>query len=122
MTLTHLFKAQAVFLALWFVMMWAMPQMIADQHGFEVTGVVQTLMQMVGTCFLALAIINWMMPSWAGDNLKKAGMVLGVYINIIFIAMQLYHLSVGLAKFDPMGLGIGIIFTALFIWKTRPDS
>ena len=122
MTLTHLFKASAVFLALWFVMMWTMPQMLADTKGFELTSVTQAFMQMVGTCFLVLAIINWMMPSWAGDNLKKAGMVMGVYINLIFIALQLYHISAFNAKFDPMGLGILIIFTALFIWKTRSDS
>ena len=60
-----------------------------------------------------------MAPTWVGDNLKKVGMVLGVYINALFIVVQLFHVSTAAANFDPLGMIPTVIFIALFYWKTR---
>jgi hypothetical protein len=49
-------------------------------------------------------------------------MVLGVYINALFILVQVFHVSTNAANFDPLGIIPTAIFMALFYWKTRPSS
>ena len=77
MTLTHLFKAQAIFAWLWAVMFWLAPEMAASGPGWEVTPNAIAFGQVVSVPMLALGIISWNAPAWVGDNLKKVGMILG---------------------------------------------
>ena len=122
MTLTHLFKAQALFAWLWAVMFWLAPEMAASGPGWEVTPNAISFGQVMSIPMIALGIISWNAPAWVGDNLKKVGMILGVYINILFIAVQLFHVSTGAANFDPLGMIPTIIFAALFFWKCRASD
>jgi hypothetical protein len=122
MTLTHLFKAQAIFAWIWAVMFWLAPEMAASGPGWEVTPNAISFGQVVSVPMFALGIISWNAPAWVGDNLKKVGMILGVYINILFIAVQLFHVSTGAANFDPLGMIPTIIFAALFFWKCRASD
>ena len=119
MTLTHLFKAQAIFAWLWVAMFWFAPGLAAQGPGWEVTPDLTAFGQVISVPLLALGWIAWMAPTWVGDNLKKVGMVLGVYINALFIVVQLFHVSTAAANFDPLGMIPTVIFIALFFWKCR---
>ena len=68
---------------------------------------------------LALGVFAWNAPAWVGDNLKRVGMIFGVYINVLFILAQLFHISTGAAKFDPLGMLPTLVLIALFFWKCR---
>ena len=114
MTLTHLFKAQAIFAWIWAVMFWLAPEMAASGPGWEVTPNAISFGQVVSVPMFALGFISWNAPAWVGDNLKKVGMFLGVYINILFIAVQLFHESTAAANIDQLGMIPTAIFDALF--------
>ena len=122
MTLTHLFKAQAIFAWLWAVMFWLAPEMAASGPGWEVTPNAISFGQVVSVPMFALGYIAWNAPAWVGDNLKKVGMFMGVYVNILFIVVQLFHVSTEASKFDPLGMIPTIIFAALFFWKCRASE
>ena len=119
MTLTHLFKAQAIFAWMWAVLLWFAPEMATQGTGWELTPNLQSLGQILSVPMLALGIVSWMAPAWVGDNLKKVGMVLGVYINALFVAVQAFHVSTGAANLDALGMFPTLIFIALFFWKCR---
>jgi len=122
MTLTHLFKAQAIFAWIWVAMFWFAPEMAAQGPGWEVTPTLQAFGQVASIPILAIGILMWMAPTWVGDNLKTVGMTFGVGINILFILAQLLHVSTGVSKFDPLGMIPTVIFIALFLWKCRPSN
>ena len=119
MTLTHLFKAQAIFAWMWAVLLWFAPEMTAQGPGWELTPNLQSFGQILSVPMLALGIVAWMAPTWVGDNLKKVGMILGVYINALFVVVQAFHVSTGAANLDALGMFPTLIFIALFFWKCR---
>lgn len=119
MTLTHLFKAQAIFAWLWVVMIWVTPEMAIQGTGWELTPNLQSMFQFISVCFLILGVISWMLPTWASDNLKQVGMVVGVGLNALFLAITMYHVSTEAANFDPLGAIPIAIFLVLFFWKSR---
>ena len=104
MTLTHLFKAQAIFLWLWVVLIWLTPTMAVQGPGWTLTPDIESFAQVSSVVLLALGIVSWNAPSWGGDNLKKVGMILGVYINVLFIAIQLFQVSTDAANLDPLAV------------------
>ena len=57
-----------------------------------------------------------------GDNLKKVGMMYGVGINVLFLAVGLFHVSSEAAKLDLMSMIPTAIFAALFFWKCRASD
>jgi hypothetical protein len=122
MTLTNLFKAQAIFAWIWVVMFWFAPEFAAQGPGWEVTPNAVAFGQVASVPILAIGIIAWMAPTLAGDNLKKLGMILGVYTNALFIVVQLFHVSTDAANFDPLGMIPTIIFIALFYWKCQASD
>ena len=122
MTLTNLFKAQALFLWLWVVMFWLAPQMAVQGPGWTLTPDMESFAQVTSVVMLALGIVSWNAPSWVGDNLKRVGMILGVYINALFIVIQLFQVSTGAANLDPLGMIPTIILMALFFWKCRASD
>ena len=122
MTLTHLFKAQAIFAWIWVVLIWAAPEMAMEVSFWVLTPNLESMAQFLSVPMFGIGVISWMMPSWAGDNLKQVGMVMGVYLNIVFIAIGLFHASTGAANYDPMGMIPVVIFTALFFWKSRASD
>ena len=122
MTLTNIFKAQAIFAWLWAVMFWFAPAMVAQGPGWELTADSIAFGQIVSVPMTALGVIMWIAPTWAADNLKKFGMLIGVYANVGFAAVQLFHVSSGVSKFDPLGMIPTVIFIALFLWKCRASD
>ena len=63
MTLTHLFKAQAVFLWLWVVMFWIAPQMAVQGPGWTLTPDMISFAQVTSVVLLALGIVSWNAPA-----------------------------------------------------------
>ena len=120
MTLTHLFKAQAIFAWIWVAMFWLAPGMAAQSFGWEMTPNMHSFAQVASIPILAVGIISWMAPTWVGsDHIKKLGMLMGVYINILFVAVQAMHISTGAANLDPFGMIATLVFIVLFYWKCR---
>tara|TARA_B100000953_G_scaffold265174_1_gene232695 strand:+ start:65 stop:442 length:378 start_codon:yes stop_codon:yes gene_type:complete len=125
MTLTHLFKAQAIFAWIWVAMFWFLLDIPAETLGWSLTENpnIQSFAQATSVPILAIGIISWMAPTWVGsEHIKKVGMLLGVYINILFVAVQLFHISTGAANLDPFGMFATSVFIILFFWKCRPTS
>ena len=128
MTLTHLFKAQAIFAWIWVLMFWLFPNVPAESFGFVLAdGTLPpdlvTFGQAVSIPMLGIGAISWMAPSWvSGEHIKKLGMLMGVYINLCFVAVQLFHISTDAAALDPFGMFATAIFVALFFWKCRASD
>ena len=122
MTLTHVFKAQAIFSWLWVVMIWAAPEMAIQGTGWELTPNIQSMFQFISVLFLMVGVIHWMLPTWVGDNLKQVGMVAGVGLNALLLAITMYHVSTEAANFDPVAAIPIAIFLVLFFWKSRADA
>ena len=128
MTLTHLFKAQAIFAWIWVLMFWVFPTVPAESFGFLLADGtldpnLKTFGQAVSIPILGIGAISWMAPSCvSGEHIKKLGMLMGVYINILFIAVQLYHQFTDAANFDPFGMIATAVFIVLFFWKCRASD
>ena len=71
MTLTHLFKAQAIFAWIWVVLLWVAPGMVVGPAGWTLTDNLESLMQILSIPMLGIGVLAWNAPSWVGDNLKK---------------------------------------------------
>ena len=125
MTLTHLFKAQAIFAWIWVLMFWVFPNVPAESFGFLLADGtldpnLKTFGQAASIPILGIGAISWMAPTWVGgEHLKKLGMLMGVYLNILFVAVQLFHISTDAANLDPFGMFATAVFVGLFYWKCR---
>ena len=83
--------------------------------GWTLTPDMVSFGQVCAIPLIALGIFDWNAPAWVGDNLKRVGMIFGVYINALFILAQLFHISTGAAKFDPLGMIPTLILIALLV-------
>jgi len=119
MTLTHLFKIQALFAWMWVVMIWVAPDMVVEPGGWILTPNLESMLQLLSVPMLGLGILAWMAPAWTGDNVKTVGMFFGVGINLAFLAVQMLHVSTEAANFDPLGAIPTAILVVLFFWKSR---
>ena len=123
MTLTHLFKAQAIFAWIWVAMFWLAPGYAAQSFGWTMTAEMSYFAQTASIPILGIGIISWMAPTWVGsEHIKKLGMLMGVYINILFVAVQAMHISTGAANLDPFGMIATLVFIVLFFWKCRASD
>ena len=123
MTLTHLFKAQAIFAWIWVAMFWLAPGYAAQSFGWTMTAEMSYFAQAASIPILGIGMISWMAPIWVGsEHIKKLGMLMGVYINILFAAVQLFHISTDKADFDAFGMILTLVFIVLFYWKCRASD
>ena len=122
MTLSNLFKAQAIFVWLYAALFWVAPEMASQGPGWTLTPNMVSFGQILAVPLFALGLFSWMAPTWVGDNLNKVGTIFGIYINLGLVAVQLFHITTGAAIFDPMGMIPALILAALFFWKTRASD
>ena len=122
MTLSNLFKAQAIFVWLYAALFWVAPEMASQGPGWTLTPNMVSFGQILAVPLFALGLFSWMAPTWVGDNLNKVGTIFGVYINLGLVAVQLFHIATGAAKFDPMGMIPALVLAGLFFWKTRASD
>ena len=122
MTLSLVFRIQAVMFAFFGFMMLIMPG--AMMAGFNVTESVlaEGLMQGMSLMVIGMAYLSWQMPSWASDNLKSVGMFFAI-LHAVWIPLTLFQISQGLFPADMANIlgniGPDVILAILFFWKSR---
>ena len=127
MTLSTLFKIQAVYVWFYAVMLWFAPEFAATGPGwYDGTPLASNFVafgQVTAIPLIGLGVYAWMSPSWVGNNLKTVAMIFGVYLNLGFLIVQSYHVFIAeSAKLDPIGVAPTIILIALFLWKIRASD
>jgi hypothetical protein len=103
-------------------MFWVAPEFASQGPGWEVTPDSISFGQIVAVPLFALGLFSWMAPSWVGENLKKVGMIFGVYINLALVAVQIFHITTGAANFDPMAMIPALVLAGLFFTKSRASD
>ena len=125
MTLSLVFRIQAVMFAFFGFMMLIMPG--AMMAGFNVAEsvVAENLMQGMSLMVIGMAYLSWQMPNWASDNLKKFGMFFAI-LHAVWIPLTFWQISqdvfpAGMANI--LGnIGPDVILAILFFWKSRADA
>ena len=122
MTLSKLFRVQAVIICIYAALFFVAPHIHAQGNGWIFYHKIHPFGHVLAIPLFALGLFSWMAPSWVGNNLKKVGMIFGVYINLALVAIQLFQISTGAEQFYPGGMIPALILAALFFWKTRATS
>ena len=121
LTLSLVFRVMGVFMGLWGVGMWLAPETLTVNWDWELTNEMSTMMQFMGTTMIGFGVIHWQMPTWAGDNLKIAGMTFAI-IHTVFLVLNIYEMAVGNVPSNAMNIGgliPAVILTGLFYLKSR---
>ena len=122
MTLALIYRLNGLLGLLWAASMWFGTDMMAAAYGWEVTLPMITMSQFLAMSFLFTAVIFLMLPNWTSlEQLKKATITL-IILQILAIALQVFHLSTGAIPTGGMqyfGIGLSSLFVILFYWKSR---
>ena len=124
MTLSTVFRIQALVFALFGVLMLLMPASMMESFGVESSATMAGVLQNMSVMVLAMAYLSWQMPNWVGDNLKTVGMVFAI-LHVAFMAISFYHMSIGLFPFDAANIGGALpdaVLAILLFWKSRADA
>ena len=124
MTLSLVFRIQALVFALFGVLMLLMPTSMMESFGVESSATMAGVLQNMSVMVLAMAYLSWQMPSWVGDNLKTVGMVFAI-LHVAFMVISFYHMSIGLFPFDATNIGGALpdaVLAILLFWKSRADA
>jgi len=124
MTLSLVFRIQALVFALFGVLMLLMPASMMESFGVESSVTMAGVLQNMSVMVLAMAYLSWQMPSWVGDNLKTVGMVFAI-LHVAFMVISFYHMSIGLFPFDAANIGGALpdaVLAILLFWKSRADA
>ena len=124
MTLSTVFRIQALVFALFGVLMLLMPASMMESFGVESSVTMGGVLQNMSVMVLAMAYLSWQMPSWVGDNLKTVGMVFAI-LHVAFMVISFYHMSIGLFPFDATNIGGALpdaVLAILLFWKSRADA
>jgi len=124
MTLSLVFRIQALVFALFGVLMLLMPASMMESFGVESSATMAGVLQNMSVMVLAMAYLSWQMPNWVGDNLKTVGMVYAI-LHVAFMVISFYHMSIGLFPFDAANIGSALpdaLLAILLFWKSRADA
>jgi len=124
MTLSTVFRIQALVFAFFGVLMLLMPASMMESFGVESSAMMAGVLQNMSVMVLAMAYLSWQMPNWVGDNLKTVGMVFAI-LHVAFMAISFYHMSIGLFPFDATNIGGALpdaVLAILLFWKSRADA
>ena len=124
MTLSLVFRIQALVFTIFGVLMLLMPASMMESFGVESSATMAGVLQNMSVMVLAMAYLSWQMPSWVGDNLKTVGMVFAI-LHVAFLVISFYHMSIGLFPFDATNIGGALPDAGLAIllfWKSRADA
>ena len=124
MTLSLVFRIQALVFALFGVLMLLMPASMMESFGVESSATMAGVLQNMSVMVLAMAYLSWQMPNWVGDNLKTVGMVYAI-LHVAFMVISFYHMSIGLFPFDAANIGGALpdaVLAILLFWKSRADA
>ena len=124
MTLSLVFRIQALVFALFGVHMLLMPASMMESFGVESSATMAGVLQNMSIMVLAMAYLSLQMPNWVGDNLKTVGMVYAI-LHLAFMIISFYHMSIGLFPFDATNIGGALpdaVLAILLFWKSRADA
>ena len=124
MTLSTVFKIQALVFALFGVLMLLMPASMMESFGVESSATMAGVLQNMSVIVLGVAYLSWQIPSWVGDNLKTVGMGFAI-LHVAFMVISFYHMSIGLFPFDATNIGGALpdaVLAILLFWKSRADA
>ena len=124
MTLSLVFRIQAVVFAFFGALMLLAPATMMESFGVESSVTMAGVLQNMSVMVLAMAYLSWQMPNWVGDNLKTVGMVYAI-LHVAFMAISFYHMSIGLFPFDATNIGGALpdaVLAILLFWKSRADA
>jgi len=124
MTLSTVFRIQALVFALFGVLMLLMPASMMESFGVESSATMAGVLQNMSIMVLAMAFLSWQMPNWVGNNLKTVGMVFAI-LHVAFMVISFYHMSIGLFPFDAANIGGALpdaVLAILLFWKSRANA
>ena len=124
MTLSTVFRIQALVFALFGVLMLLMPASMMESFGVESSVTMAGVLQNMSVMVLAMAYLSWQMPNWVGNNLKAVGMIFAI-LHVAFMVISFYHMSIGLFPFDAANIGGALpdaVLAILLFWKSRADA
>jgi len=125
MTLSLVFRIQAVMMAIFGVMMLAVPAAMMSSFNVGENAMAAEMMRGMSLMVLAIAYISWQMPTWAGDNLKTVGMFFAIW-HLVYLVLSGYQMSTGVFPADIANIvgntGFDLILAILFFWKSRADA
>ena len=125
MTLSLVFRIQAVMFAFFGVMMLAIPAAMMSSFNVGENAMAAEMMRGMSLMVLAIAYISWQLPNWAGNNLKTVGMFFALW-HLVYLVLSGYQMSTGVFPADIANIlsntGVDLVFTILFFWKSRADS
>ena len=125
MTLSLVFRIQAVMMAFFGVMMLAVPAAMMSSFNVGENAMAAEMMRGMSLMVLAIAYISWQVPTWAGDNLKTVGMFFAIW-HVLYLVLSAYQMSTGAFPSDTANiagnLGPDVVFAILFFWKSRADA
>ena len=124
MTLSLVFRIQALVFALFGVLMLLMPASMMESFGVESSATMAGVLQNMSIMVLAMAFLSWQMPNWVGNNLKTVGMIYAI-LHVAFMVISFYHMSIGLFPFDAANIGSAVpdaVLAILLFWKSRADA
>ena len=122
MTLTLVYRLNGLVGLIWAASMLFGSEMMAASYGWEITPSMVTMSQFLAMSFLFIAIIFIMLPNWTSEEQLKKATVTLILLQIIAVALQVFHLLSGAIPSGGMqyfGIGLGVIFIILFYWKSR---
>jgi hypothetical protein len=125
MTLSLVFRIQAVIMTIFGVMMLIAPGAMMESFNVGENAMAAEMMRGMSLMVLAIAYVSWQMPTWAGDNLKAVGMFFAIW-HLIYLVLSGYQMSTGVFPADIANIigntGFDLIFAILFFWKSRADA
>jgi len=126
MTLSLVFRIQAVMMAFFGVMMLAVPAAMMSSFNVGENAMAAEMMRGMSLMVLAIAYISWQLPNWVGDNLKTVGMFFALWHLVYLVVSGYYQMSTGVFPADIANIigntGFDLVLAILFFWKSRADA
>ena len=125
MTLSLVFRIQAVMMAFFGVMMLAVPAAMMSSFTVGENAMAAEMMRGLSLMVLAIAYIRWQLPNWVGDNLKTVGMFFALW-HLVYLVVSGYQMSTGVFPADIANIigntGFDLLLAILYFWKSLSDS
>ena len=121
MNLKLVFRIYFGFGALMTTMMLVAPAAMMESYGMTLTNEIKLFTQFMVVAYVSLLIVTWMLPTWLGDDLSKAGIAY-VIIALIPVIMNIYHVATGAVPASTAQLvesGVWVVFAGLFYFYSK---
>ncbi len=122
MSLSLVFKIQAVMFTIFGVLMLLVPGTMMESFNVGESAIAENLLQGMSILVLSVAYMSWQMPSWAGNNVKNVGMFFAI-VHVAWLIMTIYQMSTGVLPSDTANMigniGPDLILAILFYWQSR---